>query len=214
MEQYFITLHSFTNEEYEVWKQLNKRCNYDTNIVGYTVNQLVYNSDKRLSLTARKVGSILKKFEEKGYTKIVSRGGKGRESTLEITIRQQLFNNNQESKPIKTKEVNNTSNNNSKVCALVINYLNEKVSTNYKPSTKSTQSFINARIKEGYTVEDFKKVIDGKSKEWIGTEWEKYLRPSTLFSNKFENYLVQATKKNNSNPAKANRKYLRGVEML
>ena len=44
MEQYFITLHSFTFEEYEVWRQLNKHCNYDTNISGYTVNQLVINS--------------------------------------------------------------------------------------------------------------------------------------------------------------------------
>ena len=41
MEQYFITLQTFTLEEYEVWRQLNKYCSYDTNIAGYTVNQLV-----------------------------------------------------------------------------------------------------------------------------------------------------------------------------
>lgn len=214
MEQYFITLHSFTNEEYDIWKQLNKRCNYNTNIVGYTVNQLVINSDKLFNLTTQKVRTILKRFEEQGYIKLLTKGYKGRESTLEITIRQRLFNNGQESKPIKAKEVNSTPNNNLKVHTLVINYLNKKTSSNYKLSTKSTQNFINARIREGYTTEDFKKVIDDKSKEWLGTEWEKYLRPSTLFSNKFENYLVQATKKNNSNPAKANRKYLKGVEML
>ena len=47
MEQYFITLQTFTLEEYEVWKQLNKYCNFETGVSGYTVNQLVVNSDKR-----------------------------------------------------------------------------------------------------------------------------------------------------------------------
>jgi uncharacterized phage protein (TIGR02220 family) len=47
-----------------------------------------------------------------------------------------------------------------------------------------------ARIKEGYTFSEFKLVIDRKVKDWKGTDWVKYLRPSTLFSkSKFENYL-------------------------
>ena len=64
MENYFITLQAFTLEEYEIWKQLNKHCNYETNVTGYTVNQLVVNSDKRLNLTTQKVRTILKKFEK------------------------------------------------------------------------------------------------------------------------------------------------------
>ena len=78
MEQYFITLQSFTLEEYEVWRQLNKHCNYDTNIAGYTVNQLVVNSDKRLNLTTKKVRNILKKFENKGYIQPLTSGSKGK----------------------------------------------------------------------------------------------------------------------------------------
>jgi MarR-like DNA-binding transcriptional regulator SgrR of sgrS sRNA len=101
MEQYFITLHSFSIEEYEVWRQLNKHCDYNTNIAGYTVNQLVVNSDKRLDLTTQKVRTILKGFEKKGYIKFISRGGKGKESTLKITIKKQLFN-----KEVKTKNSN------------------------------------------------------------------------------------------------------------
>ena len=69
MEQYFITLQTFTLEEYEVWKQLNKYCNFETGVSGYTVNQLVVNSDKRLELTTQKVRTILKKFEKEGYTR-------------------------------------------------------------------------------------------------------------------------------------------------
>ena len=105
MEQYFLTLQSFTLEEYEIWKQLNKYCSYDTNIAGYTVNQLVINSDKRLNLTTQKVRTILKKFEKEGYIQFVSSGSKGKESTLKITIKQQLFNNNVTNKTEELQQV-------------------------------------------------------------------------------------------------------------
>jgi uncharacterized phage protein (TIGR02220 family) len=42
---------------------------------------------------------------------------------------------------------------------------------------------------QGYNYDDFKKVIDKKWKQWKGTQFEKYVRPSTLFGNKFESYL-------------------------
>ena len=71
----------------------------------------------------------------------------------------------------------------------IILYLNQVVGTNYRTSTKKTQSCIHARIEEGFTIDDFKTVIDKKSSEWIGTEYEKYLRPETLFGTKFEGYL-------------------------
>ena len=210
MENYFITLQAFTLEEYEIWKQLNKHCNYETNVTGYTVNQLVVNSDKRLNLTTQKVRTILKKFEKEGYIEFLTSGSKGKESTLKITIKQQLFNNNVTNKSEQLQQVEGgkqqQSNNNvttlskkkekdNNIYSLVIDYLNKKASTNYRASTKNTQSFINARVKEGYTVEDFKKVIDSKSREWLGTDFEKYLRPATLFGTKFENYLNEANKK-------------------
>ena len=46
-------------------------------------------------------------------------------------------------------------------------------------------------------ISDFKKVIDSKSNEWLGTDFEKYLRPATLFGSKFESYLNEANKKTN-----------------
>ena len=210
MEQYFLTLQSFTLEEYEIWKQLNKYCSYDTNIAGYTVNQLVINSDKRLNLTTQKVRTILKKFEKEGYIQFVSSGSKGKESTLKITIKQQLFNNNvtnktEELQQVEGNEQQQSNNNvttlskkkkkdNNNIYSLVVDYLNIKANTSYRTTTKNTQSLINARVKEGYTVEDFKTVIDIKCKSWLGTEWEKYLRPQTLFGSKFENYLNENKK--------------------
>lgn len=71
----------------------------------------------------------------------------------------------------------------------IVNYLNEKAGTGYRAGTEDTRKHIRARLSEGFTVEDFKTVIDKKVKEWKGTEMEKYLRPMTLFSTKFESYL-------------------------
>lgn len=74
----------------------------------------------------------------------------------------------------------------------IIDYLNQKLSTRYKSTTKVTQTKIKARLAEGFTVDDFKKVIDNKASEWLyDADMSKYLRPETLFGSKFESYLNQ-----------------------
>lgn len=78
----------------------------------------------------------------------------------------------------------------------MIEYLNLKLGTNYKTSTRKTRDCIKARYNEGYRLDDFKLVIDKKYNEWNGTDMEKYLRPETLFGNKFEGYLNQKEKEN------------------
>ena len=210
--KYFFTLHKFSYQEYEVWRQLCKFENYNTGITGYTVNQLVIGADKEAKLTTQKVRTILKRFKEAGYIEDIAngKGTKGKETRVRLTMKQQLFNNNvtniseqlQQVEGGKQQQSNNNVTTLSKkkekdnnIYSLVIDYLNKKASTNYRASTKNTQSFINARVKEGYAVEDFKKVIDSKSKEWLNTDFEKYLRPATLFGTKFENYLNEANKK-------------------
>ncbi|HEP1460015.1 TPA: conserved phage C-terminal domain-containing protein [Streptococcus pyogenes] len=91
---------------------------------------------------------------------------------------------------IKTENTK-TENNNNKllICKEVISYLNLKAKKNFKVDTASHHRFIKARLKEGYTLEDFKKVVDVMSARWIGTEYEQYLQPQTLFGNKMDNYL-------------------------
>ena len=76
----------------------------------------------------------------------------------------------------------------------IINYLNNKIGTNYKYTSKKTQTLIHARTEEGFTIEDFKTVIDKKAAEWLGTDMAQYLRPETLFGTKFESYLNQKEK--------------------
>lgn len=73
----------------------------------------------------------------------------------------------------------------------IIDYLNSKTGKGYRWQTKATQGHINARFTEGYTLEDFKKVIDNKVSEWKSGKMEQYLRPETLFGTKFEGYLNQ-----------------------
>ena len=74
----------------------------------------------------------------------------------------------------------------------IIDYLNMVCGTKYKHTTRSTIKNINARVGEGYSLEDFKKVIDTKFDEWHNdSKMSKYLNPDTLFGTKFEKYLNQ-----------------------
>lgn len=81
--------------------------------------------------------------------------------------------------------------NNKNIYSEAVDYLNEKAGTKYKSSSKNTTKHIRARINDGYTLEDFKTVIDKKCSEWLNTDMEKYLCPETLFGSKFEKYLNQ-----------------------
>lgn len=72
----------------------------------------------------------------------------------------------------------------------VIDYLNARAGTKFKDKSKDTRSHIKARIDEGFTVDDFKKVIDGRVAAWKGdAKMNEFIRPSTLFGPKFESYL-------------------------
>ena len=97
---------------------------------------------------------------------------------------QQIDTNNKEYKVYndKNKEIYNR----------VITRLNEKANKNYKSDTKRTMNYIEARLQEGFTEEDFYKVIDTKCNEWLNNDtMNQYLRPETLFGSKFEKYLNQ-----------------------
>jgi uncharacterized phage protein (TIGR02220 family) len=71
----------------------------------------------------------------------------------------------------------------------IIDYLNQKTGKHYQLRSTSTVGLIKTRLKEGFTKDDFKKVIDNKVATWGDNEMEKFLRPSTLFGSKFEGYL-------------------------
>lgn len=78
----------------------------------------------------------------------------------------------------------------------IVTYLNKKVGSKYRHKAQKTISLLSARFSDGFEIEDFKRVIDTKSQEWLSTDMEKFLRPETLFGTKFESYLNQKIENN------------------
>jgi uncharacterized phage protein (TIGR02220 family) len=97
----------------------------------------------------------------------------------------------QDFKIIENKKEKSVPNKEHKEIAIkVIEYLNSEAETTFSIKIGSNIDLICARIKEGYTLNDFKMVIDKKVQDWKGTDWAKFLRPNTLFAKtKIENYL-------------------------
>jgi uncharacterized phage protein (TIGR02220 family) len=76
----------------------------------------------------------------------------------------------------------------------IVQYLNQKTNKNFKHTSKVTQRHIRARLAEGFTVNDFKQVVDNKCNDWLRDQkMKEYLRPETLFGTKFESYLNSKT---------------------
>lgn len=92
---------------------------------------------------------------------------------------------------INTDNKHNISSKHDSEIAEIVAYLNEKTGSKYRATTASTKRHLNARLEDGFTVADCKAVIDNKYADWKGTQWEKFLRPETLFGGKFESYLNQ-----------------------
>ncbi len=70
-----------------------------------------------------------------------------------------------------------------------IDYLNSVADSDYPATEPKTIKALNLLIKDGYTLDDFKLVIDKKWSDWKDTEWQKYVRPETLFGGNFKRYL-------------------------
>jgi uncharacterized phage protein (TIGR02220 family) len=76
---------------------------------------------------------------------------------------------------------------------VIVGHLNSRSGKAFLTSTKKTRSLIKSRFKEGHTVDDFIKVIDIKVSEWEHDRtMAKYIRPNTLFGDKFDCYLNQS----------------------
>lgn len=72
----------------------------------------------------------------------------------------------------------------------IFSYLNLRTGKHFTGRSEAQRKHIIARLKEGYTVEEFKQVIDNKVAAWGHSEkMAVYLRPETLFGTKFETYL-------------------------
>ena len=85
----------------------------------------------------------------------------------------------------------------------VIGYLNTRIDGRYNSKTKATIKLVSSRINEGYVSDDFKDVIDYLAEEWLSdAKMSKFLRPSTMFSPKFNEYLSNSHSPHRNNKTK------------
>ncbi len=83
----------------------------------------------------------------------------------------------------------------------IIDYLNKKTGRRFPATAKRNREPIHARWREGYRLEDFKRVIDNKCFSWANDpKMSAYLRPTTLFSPKFSDYLNENNIPANATP--------------
>ena len=174
---------------------------------------------KFFSLSKNRCSEIIKSLEKKGYIKIdyiYQEGSKAISRRVIRCVRNIDGGIRNIDNPIRkteegyseNREDNNTSFNNtfsntsnkkdiveqSSTTPLpyeeIVQYLNQKTNKNFKHTSKVTQRHIRARLAEGFTVSDFKQVIDNKCGDWLRDQkMKEYLRPETLFGTKFESYL-------------------------
>ncbi|EOR20194.1 hypothetical protein A500_18192 [Clostridium sartagoforme AAU1] len=151
------------------------------------VHGVLKNDDSSSNLVEEKHNCDEAHYEnDNGVSTEMSKG-----STLKCSTKTNLLNN---SSTIDTniykykREVNE-----------ILEYLNSKLGTRYKENNKITIMLINNKLEEGYSVDDFKIVVDKKVKTWKDTEFEQYLNPKTLFGDKFEIYLNQNIIKQDKN---------------
>ena len=193
----------------EVW--LDKRLNALDKVILTEIDSLdqgekgCYASNQHLAefcqCSERKVSAAVTKLIQCGYVSVASFDGRKRtlhsnlsnvRGRLEKISRQDSKNCEAESQNLlqsntSNKTVTNTS---KEIYVEIVDYLNAKAGTRYKASTANTRKHIKARLDEGFTIEDFKTVIDKKCAEWLtNSKMEQYLRPETLFGSKFEGYL-------------------------
>ena len=90
----------------------------------------------------------------------------------------------------KDVNIDKDKNDNKGIVKGIIDDLNLVLGTSYKPNGKATRDAIQARLNEGFTVDDFKTVHRNMAQAWgADSKMAKFLRPYTLYSPKFESYL-------------------------
>lgn len=155
---------------------------------------------KYITITYKKSGCTITSREMR-LTKMLTAVNKNVNRTINKNVKEN--NINISSNINITRLSNNINLNNTNIKEIykeIIEYLNHKAGTNYRVNSSTNEKLVSARLKDGYTLEDFKTVIDKKCAEWVNdSRMCKYLRPSTLFNaTKFEEYLGQKVRINDA----------------
>ena len=164
-----------------------------------------------LNISRSKAQRLINEFVDKNIIKLIS---KGSVKTKDASIYEYITSDTEDNTVNDIKNISNINDcididdtkidttsdkskkenlniklNNKDLYVRIIDYLNKTTGKNFKATTLKTINCIKARLNEGFVEEDFYRVIDIKSSQWIDSDMCKFLRPETLFSNKFEGYL-------------------------
>ncbi len=79
-------------------------------------------------------------------------------------------------------------------CKKPIIYLNAQAGTYFEPTNKEWLALVDARFREGHTLNDFQLVIDEKVRQWASDpKMKNCIKPATLFTaSHMEEYLSEA----------------------
>lgn len=213
--RYMIIPYDLTERQVLIYITLYKRCDFKTMQISITIDDIV-SSIGLVNLTYKMVYGDIKKMCKSGYIEVIRKASKGTAPTYKI-IKSKQEGNQRETKGYQretktehlqafegyggyqreTKGYQRATNSKDKdkdnIYSRVITQLNKQASKNFKSTTKKTIACIDARLNEGFTEDDFYKVINIKCNSWLhDAEMNKYLRPETLFGNKFESYLNES----------------------
>lgn len=164
-----------------------------------------------LNISRSKAQRLINEFIDKNIIKLIS---KGRLKNKDASIYEYITSDTEANTVNDTKNISNINDcididdtkcdtasdkskkenlniklNNKDLYVRIIDYLNKTTGKNFKATTIKTINSIKARLNEGFVEEDFYRMIDIKSSQWLDNDMCKFLRPETLFSNKFEGYL-------------------------
>lgn len=159
---------------------------------------------ENLGKSDRSLSRVISELHEAGYIEVKLDILDNSKRTITLTTKMSTPHDKNDVPPRQICLHNNNIYNNNKYnveIEEIVKYLNEKTGSSFRSTTDSTKKSISGRLNEGFTVEDFKSVIDNQVARWMGTEYEQYLTPNTLFSpSKFEKYLNFANKPKEQKP--------------
>jgi uncharacterized phage protein (TIGR02220 family) len=166
-------------------------------IINYGLS--VFPKHVKLYVLTRNHSSLILSKNEANYQEFVEEYERPNETVEIVQERVVIVAEPIIEKPKPQRKKSEESSYPNEVYETIIDCLNQSTGKNYKNNSAINRKFITSRLNDGFTVDDFKRVIEVKSINWLGGKMEQFLRPETLFSNKFESYLNENVVSNTPN---------------
>lgn len=207
-----ITLMMMVNFKPNKWEWKGEQFEVKAGQVITSLESIVENCGK--GITTQNVRTALNRFEKLGFlTNESTKTGRlitvenwevyqcdeESQQSYQQTANKDLTNSqqrlNKQLTPIEERKEGDKEKEKENIIKDIVEYLNEISGKNFKHNSNKTKSCINARLKEGFTFENFKTVINLKVSQWKDdVKMSTYIRPETLFGTKFEGYLNESPK--------------------